>query len=75
MDTASEAQATIGARIGQLNDLQALTADKSVTLAGALADVEDTDLGKAIMELTLQQTVAALPRHRECVTTLARFLR
>ena len=56
MDTASEAQATIGARIGQLNDLQALTADKSVTLAGALADVEDTDLGKAIMELTLQQT-------------------
>jgi flagellar hook-associated protein 3 FlgL len=56
MDTAREAQATVGSRINQLNELKDLTSDKEVSLAGALSAVEDTDLSKAIMELTLQQT-------------------
>ena len=54
--TAVNAQVTIAAKVNQLNDLGQLTADKDVSLTGALSNVQDTDLMKAIMELTLQQT-------------------
>ena len=54
--TATDAQVTIAARVNQLNNLGQFVADKDVNLAGALSNVQDTDLMKAIMELTLQQT-------------------
>jgi len=56
LQRAGDAQATIGTRISQLNELKDVTADKDVDITGALGRVEDTDLSKAIMELTLQQT-------------------
>lgn len=56
LERAGDAQAIIGSRINQLNELKDVTADKDVNLTGALSAVEDTDLSKAIMELTLQQT-------------------
>jgi flagellar hook-associated protein 3 FlgL len=54
--TAVNAQVTIASRINQLNGLGQLIADKDVSLTGALSNVQDTDLMKTIMELTLQQT-------------------
>ena len=56
IETAGDAQAVVGSRINQLNTLKDVMADRNVNLTGALAAVEDTDLSKAIMELTLQQT-------------------
>jgi len=56
IERAGDAQATVGTRINQLNSLKDVTADKDVEVTGALSRVEDTDLSKAIMELTLQQT-------------------
>lgn len=56
LDTAGDAQAIVGSRINQLNELKDVMADRDVNLTGALSAVEDTDLSKAIMELTLQQT-------------------
>ena len=54
--TAVNAQVTIASRINQLNGLGQLIADKDVSLTGALSNVQDTDLMKTIMELTLEQT-------------------
>jgi flagellar hook-associated protein 3 FlgL len=54
--TARGAQATIGSRINQLNELHDVTADRILNVTGALAAVEDTDLTKSVMELTMQQT-------------------
>lgn len=54
--TAVNAQVTIASRINQLNGLGQLVADRDVNLTGALSNVQDTDLMKTIMELTLQQT-------------------
>ena len=56
INTARGAQATVGTRITQLTELRDLAAAKEVDLAEALSAVEDTDLTKTIMELTLQQT-------------------
>lgn len=56
LDTAGDAQAVVGSRINQLNELKDVMKDRDVNLTGALSRVEDTDLSKAIMELTLQQT-------------------
>ena len=56
INTARGAQATVGTRITQLTELRDLAAEKEVDLAEALSAVEDTDLTKTIMELTLQQT-------------------
>ena len=54
--TARGAQATVLSRINQLNELHDVTADRELGLAGALNAVENTDLAKAVMELTTQQT-------------------
>ena len=54
--TARGAQATVGSRINQLNELHDVTADRILGVTGALAAVEDTDLTKSVMELTMQQT-------------------
>lgn len=54
--TARGAQATVGSRINQLNELRDVSADRLLSITGALAAVEDTDLTKTIMELTMQQT-------------------
>jgi flagellar hook-associated protein 3 FlgL len=54
--TARGAQATVGSRINQLNELRDVSADRILSITGALAAVEDTDLTKTIMELTMQQT-------------------
>lgn len=56
ISTARGAQATVLSRINQLNELHSVTADRELGLAGALGAVENTDLGKAVMELTVQQT-------------------
>jgi flagellar hook-associated protein 3 FlgL len=54
--TARGAQATVGSRINQLNELRDVSADRILSITGALAAVEDTDLTKTVMELTMQQT-------------------
>jgi flagellar hook-associated protein 3 FlgL len=54
--TARGAQATVGSRINQLNELRDVSADRLLSITGALAAVEDTDLTKTVMELTMQQT-------------------
>lgn len=56
LQTAGDAQAIVGSRINQLTELKDVTADREVSVTGALSSVEDTDLSKAIMELTLLQT-------------------
>lgn len=56
ISTARGAQATVLSRVNQLNELHEVTADRELGLAGALNAVENTDLGKAVMELTVQQT-------------------
>jgi flagellar hook-associated protein 3 FlgL len=56
LKTAGDAQAVVGSRINQLTELRDVMKDRDVNLTGALSRVEDTDLSKAIMELTLQQT-------------------
>jgi flagellar hook-associated protein 3 FlgL len=56
ISTARGAQATIGSRINQLNELHDVTADRILNVMGALSAVEDTDLTKSVMELTMQQT-------------------
>ena len=56
ISTARGAQATVGSRINQLNELHDVTADRTLNVTGALAAVEDTDLTKTVMELTMQQT-------------------
>lgn len=54
--TARGAQATVGSRINQLNELRDVSADRLLSITGALAAVDDTDLTKTVMELTMQQT-------------------
>jgi flagellar hook-associated protein 3 FlgL len=54
--TARGAQSTVVSRINQLNELRDVTADRILSVTGALAAVEDTDLTKTVMELTMQQT-------------------
>lgn len=56
MQQVGDAQAIIGSKINQLSALKDVTSDREVSLTGALSSVEDTDLAKAIMELTLLQT-------------------
>ena len=56
MTTARAAQSTVGSRINQLNELRDVTADRILSVTGALSAVEDTDLTKTVMELTMQQT-------------------
>jgi len=56
MTTARAAQSTVISRINQLNELRDVSADRILSVTGALAAVEDTDLTKTVMELTMQQT-------------------
>ncbi|MPQ99516.1 flagellar hook-associated protein 3 [Modestobacter sp. I12A-02628] len=56
LDRLSAAQSTIGARTNRIQNADVLTGDRSLTLANQLAEIENVDLAKAIMELSMQQT-------------------
>ena len=77
-DTMLTAAADIGARAKRVEDAAALVADRSLTLASQLAETEDVDLPKTIMQLEMQRTgyEAALAATAKALQpTLVDFLR
>lgn len=70
--------ATVGARYNRLETIKTQNDDRTVTLKGSLAEVEDIDLPKAITDLQLQQTAyqAALAATAKMIQpSLVDFLR
>jgi flagellar hook-associated protein 3 FlgL len=77
-DTMLTAAADVGARAKRVEDAAALVADRSLTLASQLAETEDVDLPKTIMQLEMQRTgyEAALAATAKALQpTLVDFLR
>ncbi|RBY86050.1 flagellin [Blastococcus sp. TF02A-26] len=72
------ASADIGARSARMRSAQEVNTDLQLTLKGQLADVEDVDLPKTIMEINMQRTgyEAALGATAKAIQpTLLDFLR
>jgi flagellar hook-associated protein 3 FlgL len=57
LDTLSQARATVGAVMSRLDSAKSRLADVELTTTKLLSETEDTDLTKAILDLTNQQNV------------------
>jgi len=55
LDSLSQARATLGAVMSRLDAAKSRLADVEVTTTKLLSETEDTDLAKAVLELTTQQ--------------------
>ncbi|TML96656.1 MAG: flagellar hook-associated protein 3 [Actinobacteria bacterium] len=57
LDTLSQARATVGAVMSRLDSAKNRLADVELTTTKLLSETEDTDLAKAVLDLTNQQNV------------------